>query len=400
VTDWIYDNAGHLLNDGATTRTYDALNRVLTSDMANYGYIGDGTLVRPTLGGTTTSYVQALATPFGFARELQQSGDLYLRARWYTPSSGQFVSKDPFAGMAEMPYSLNPYQYAYSNPVLLTDATGERPGVPINARDVTLWLYLEMRQNVDDARLQQIRNYNSEGNELTKRAIIHPFKKCLEAILASAYSSSIALQNIQNIEEETKLQLIAASTAYASGGLGFYGLVADQKPWDFKHSILRLLGSGVTLCGNQGCKNDVEYSVPGNIHFGFVAGEAGYSGGISLLGAGVAEASDPAHDPEKAAAKNVAYTGPYDPSGKFDVRINSDGFGIKFYNIGDDPKDAAAVRFGLDLHRKYGRSLTFATFSQELSSVLPSLASAAPFPQPVLSTITKDWPYNVGYFAP
>jgi tRNA(fMet)-specific endonuclease VapC len=130
VTDWIYDNAGHLLNDGATTRTYDALNRVLTSDMANYGYIGDGTLVRPTLGGTTTSYVQALATPFGFARELQQSGDLYLRARWYTPSSGQFVSKDPFAGMAEMPYSLNPYQYAYSNPVLLSDRSELCPAPP------------------------------------------------------------------------------------------------------------------------------------------------------------------------------------------------------------------------------------------------------------------------------
>jgi RHS repeat-associated protein len=65
------------------------------------------------------------STPFGFAGELQTGNQLYLRARWYKPGSGQFTSRDPFAGMLETPYSLHPYQYAYSNPVLWTDPSGE-----------------------------------------------------------------------------------------------------------------------------------------------------------------------------------------------------------------------------------------------------------------------------------
>jgi RHS repeat-associated protein len=195
VNGWIYDNAGNLLSDGTTIRTYDALHRVLTSGTTSYTYTGDGTLVSETTGGTTTRYTQDLAaplsqilqtvvgstrtnylygrerlaidgsprtwfaydalgsvrhtlndsgvtanptsygpwgtphqsltTPFGFAGELQHGSDLYLRARWYAPPQGRFVSRDPFAGFPEQPYSLNAYQYAYANPVLWTDPSGE-----------------------------------------------------------------------------------------------------------------------------------------------------------------------------------------------------------------------------------------------------------------------------------
>jgi len=62
--------------------------------------------------------------PFGFTGELHSAGQVYLRARWYAPGQGRFVSEDPFAGFAEMPYSLHAYQYAYSNPVVFTDPTG------------------------------------------------------------------------------------------------------------------------------------------------------------------------------------------------------------------------------------------------------------------------------------
>jgi RHS repeat-associated protein len=59
---------------------------------------------------------------------LHSAGQVYLRARWYAPGQGRFVSEDPFAGWAEMPYSLHPYQYTYSNPVRWTDPTGECVG--------------------------------------------------------------------------------------------------------------------------------------------------------------------------------------------------------------------------------------------------------------------------------
>jgi len=66
-----------------------------------------------------------LSAPFGFTGELHSAGQVYLRARWYAPGQGRFVSEDPFAGFAEMPYSLHAYQYGYSNPVMWTDPSGE-----------------------------------------------------------------------------------------------------------------------------------------------------------------------------------------------------------------------------------------------------------------------------------
>ncbi|NJL55945.1 hypothetical protein HC928_12700, partial [bacterium] len=38
-----------------------------------------------------------------------------------------FLSRDPFEGFPDMPYSQHPYQYAYSNPALWTDPSGEVP---------------------------------------------------------------------------------------------------------------------------------------------------------------------------------------------------------------------------------------------------------------------------------
>jgi RHS repeat-associated protein len=63
---------------------------------------------------------------FGFTGELQDatSGLVHLRARWYLPAQGAFASRDPFAGFPAQPYSLHPYQYGYSNPILYTDPSG------------------------------------------------------------------------------------------------------------------------------------------------------------------------------------------------------------------------------------------------------------------------------------
>jgi len=66
-----------------------------------------------------------LVGPFGFTGELHHGGQVYVRARWYTPGSGTFPTRDPFAGFPEMPYSLHAYQYAYSAPTMWTDPSGE-----------------------------------------------------------------------------------------------------------------------------------------------------------------------------------------------------------------------------------------------------------------------------------
>lgn len=50
---------------------------------------------------------------------------LYLRARWYDPKIGRFVSADPFEGKPKDPRTLNRFAYAHGNPVQASDPTGE-----------------------------------------------------------------------------------------------------------------------------------------------------------------------------------------------------------------------------------------------------------------------------------
>jgi hypothetical protein len=52
-----------------------------------------------------------------------------------------FASRDPFAGFPAQPYSLHPYQYGYSNPILYTDPSGLcSPTVDSNGCDTPVTL--------------------------------------------------------------------------------------------------------------------------------------------------------------------------------------------------------------------------------------------------------------------
>ena len=48
----------------------------------------------------------------------------YLRARYYDANTGRLLTKDTFAGLAEIPQTLNPYTYALNRPTVLTDRSG------------------------------------------------------------------------------------------------------------------------------------------------------------------------------------------------------------------------------------------------------------------------------------
>lgn len=54
-----------------------------------------------------------------------ESSLYYLRARYYDPLIGRFISKDPIKGTLTLPQSQNPYAYALNNPVNLSDPSGE-----------------------------------------------------------------------------------------------------------------------------------------------------------------------------------------------------------------------------------------------------------------------------------
>src|SRR5207249_6954717 len=64
--------------------------------------------------------VGSVPNRFLFTGEERDSGTglYYLRARWYDPSVGRFISRDQFLGFADQPASLHPYTYVMNNPIL------------------------------------------------------------------------------------------------------------------------------------------------------------------------------------------------------------------------------------------------------------------------------------------
>jgi len=63
---------------------------------------------------------------FGYTGEIldAESGLLYLRARYYDPSIGRFISADPYLGRMAEPVTQNRYIYVHNNPLLYSDPTG------------------------------------------------------------------------------------------------------------------------------------------------------------------------------------------------------------------------------------------------------------------------------------
>ena len=53
-----------------------------------------------------------------------EMGTIYLRARYYNPSTGRFISRDSFAGRRSDPLSLNLYTYCRNNPIRFIDPSG------------------------------------------------------------------------------------------------------------------------------------------------------------------------------------------------------------------------------------------------------------------------------------
>ena len=51
-------------------------------------------------------------------------GTIYLRARYYDPTIGRFISRDSYSGKNEDPLSLNFYTYCNNNPIVYSDPSG------------------------------------------------------------------------------------------------------------------------------------------------------------------------------------------------------------------------------------------------------------------------------------
>ena len=153
ATRYIYDAVGNLLAeaDGSNTITRyyihgQGLLAAVTPANATfcYHYDGVGSTVAITDGSqnVVTSYAytpdgmilgenEAFAQPFKYVGQLgvmaESNGLYYMRARYYNPATGRFISEDPlgFGGG-----DVNLYVYVGNNPVLFVDPWGLKLQIP------------------------------------------------------------------------------------------------------------------------------------------------------------------------------------------------------------------------------------------------------------------------------
>ncbi|MGM0715499.1 MAG: RHS repeat-associated core domain-containing protein, partial [Bacillota bacterium] len=80
---------------------------------------------------------EAMPNPFAYAGEMydKESGFYYLRARYYDPKMGRFISEDTYKGQVDNPLSLNRFTYVYNNPLRYLDPSGHAPTVDGNIAD-------------------------------------------------------------------------------------------------------------------------------------------------------------------------------------------------------------------------------------------------------------------------
>lgn len=131
-----------LISQGLSTTTYLFLNLVPTTTTVHSWFLTDGlgstVALTNSAGAITATHKYDVfgatrattgtgSTQFKFAGQQDDPtlGYQYLRARYYDPAIGRFISKDPFGGFAEIPQSQTSYLYAHNDPVNLDDPTGE-----------------------------------------------------------------------------------------------------------------------------------------------------------------------------------------------------------------------------------------------------------------------------------
>jgi RHS repeat-associated protein len=118
-----YDLVGKLQSSQASFYHADGLGstRLLTNGLGgvtdSYAYDAYGNLIAST-GASNNAYL------FGGEQRDSETGLDYLRARYYDPLVGRFVSADAYEGSLNDPMSLHDYQYAHANPVVNTDPSG------------------------------------------------------------------------------------------------------------------------------------------------------------------------------------------------------------------------------------------------------------------------------------
>lgn len=128
----LYYHQDQLGSTRAMTDTAGAVKATYTYDA--YGSVSACTGTTVIVGGSNIcTGTITVSNPFRYAGQYTdaESGKIYLRARYYDPSTGQFISRDPAVATTREPYAYAPWRSGICRPCIgepLTYASAEVGG--------------------------------------------------------------------------------------------------------------------------------------------------------------------------------------------------------------------------------------------------------------------------------
>lgn len=122
---------------GDVTQLVDEFGQVV-KDYRYDPFGNEDSIPLPAFGGSVSRVlwqqeIETIDNPFRYCGEYldEETGNYYLRARYYDPSIGRFISEDSNEGQLTNPLSLNLYTYCWNNPGKYIDYSGNNPAAVI-----------------------------------------------------------------------------------------------------------------------------------------------------------------------------------------------------------------------------------------------------------------------------
>lgn len=201
-------------------------------------------------------------------------------------------------------YKMSPFAEIHFSPTLVRPADFAFAR-PIDKRNLTVWLFQELSNNIRLPEVQYI-------SQLYKNRSGLNFAQLIDAFVL------------------------------------FKALVEDKARFDFKHKIYERFGYYQVL--DDGDRNYISsWGVTGNIHYGYLGARIGFSKNLLSLAAGFAQVTDPKY----ANYRNVC------------IGYLSKNRLLRF---GDDYAGHVNTNFGYELFRKYEEDLTLSDLRAEIRS--------------------------------
>jgi RHS repeat-associated protein len=122
-----------------------------------------------------------------------ESGLYYFRARDYDSKTGLFLSRDAVAPTDQQPESMNPYQFAYQNPLVYSDPSGMFTLAELNVSKVISDI-LNVAKNYS---VQEIKNYAFDKLGEGVTGII---KRGLETMLPGGFNENKLLKGFEDFK--------------------------------------------------------------------------------------------------------------------------------------------------------------------------------------------------------